>query len=228
MYRVVIVEDEYMIAMLNRSFTERDKRFSVVGEFAEGKKALSYLCNNPVDLLILDVYMPRMTGLELLSALRQAGLHIQVIMVTAAHERETLAECMQQGVVDYLIKPFSPARFQQALDTFCQKQEALQGTGQVNQAEVDKLLYTPPVRPSVPKGLQARTLEHIRAHLSQEEQTCETLAGKVGLSVVTVRRYLQFLLQQEEIQSRMNYDTGGRPSMVYTQEKQTSTPCGQT
>ena len=70
MYRVVIVEDDPMVSLLNRTFVERDARFQVVQSFQDGRAALAWLEQNPADLAVLDVYMPLFTGLELLHALR--------------------------------------------------------------------------------------------------------------------------------------------------------------
>lgn len=226
MYKVAIVEDDIMVSMLNRSFTEKDKRFQVVKEFSSGKLALSWLMSHPVDLLILDVYMPAINGVELLRELRARGSKVDIIVVTAAHETQTLNELLKMGVIDYLVKPFTGKRFQQALDGFCQQRAALEGKNRVNQSDIDKLLYVAPAKQTVPKGLQQKTLEKVRTQLSQKEElTCEEIAGKTGLSIVTARRYLNFMLESGEAESRINYDTGGRPCAVYRKmENKTGLP----
>ena len=87
-----------------------------------------------------------------------------------------------------------------------------------SQEELDALLSGSSSPEDVPKGLQSRTLERIRTHLAQAPEegcTCESLAAQAGLSSVTVRRYLTYLTQQGEVVSRVNYDTGGRPSLLY-------------
>ena len=89
MYRVVIVEDDPMVSLLNRTFVERDARFQVVQSFQDGRAALAWLEQNPADLAVLDVYMPLFTGLELLHALRGQGVGIDAIMVTAANDAPT-------------------------------------------------------------------------------------------------------------------------------------------
>ena len=78
MYRVVIVEDDPMVSLLNRTFVERDARFEVVQSFQDGRAALAWLEQNPADLAVLDVYMPLFTGLELLHALRGQGVGLIV------------------------------------------------------------------------------------------------------------------------------------------------------
>ena len=71
MYRVVIVEDDPMVSLINHTYVERDTRFQVVQSFQNGRMALEWLEQNPVDLVVLDVYMPLFTGEELLRALRR-------------------------------------------------------------------------------------------------------------------------------------------------------------
>ena len=66
MYRTVIVEDDPMIATINQTFLGRDPRFALSASFHSGLDAMPWLRTHRTDLLILDVYMPRMTGLELL------------------------------------------------------------------------------------------------------------------------------------------------------------------
>ena len=214
-YRAVIVEDDPMIAAINRSFLARDPRFALAAGFRTGEEALDWLRRRPADLLILDVYMPRMNGLELLRALRAEEIFLDAVMVTAANDSRTVDALLKLGVVDYLVKPFTAQRFQQALDAFCRHREALSAHESVSQAELDSLLAGPHV---LPKGLQADTLERVRARLGQappEGCTCEALAEWTGLSSVTVRRYLTYLVGRGEASSRMNYDTGGRPSLLY-------------
>ncbi len=217
MFKVAIVEDDHMVSMLNKSFTCRDKRFQVMKEFSSGKTALPWLLENPVDLVIMDVYMPMLTGPELLWQLRGSGSGVDVIVVTAAHDTQTLEDLLKMGVVDYLVKPFTAQRFQQALDTFCHKHLALKGQTRVSQAEIDLILSGPATaRMPLPKGLQEKTVELIRRELYElEEGTCEEIAAKAGVSMVTARRYLNYLLENWEAESRTRYDTGGRPCAVY-------------
>ena len=113
-YQAVIVEDDPMIASIDQNFLERDPRFHLAASFRSGQDALPWLLRHPADLLILDVYMPRMTGLELLRELRSFGITSDVVMVTAANDSKTVDALLKLGVADYLVKPFTPRRFQQA------------------------------------------------------------------------------------------------------------------
>ena len=217
MYQTVIVEDDPTISLLHRTFQARDNRFALAHAFSNGHEALEWLLHHTADLIILDVYMPRMTGLELLRTLRMEGIGIDVIMVTAANDSKTVDALLKLGVTDYLVKPFAASRFQQALDTFCQHREAVSHDN-VSQQELDALFPSAAPAVSIPKGLQTRTLDRIRACLRQIPQagaTCETIADCSGFSTVTVRRYLTYLVSQGEAVTQVNYDTGGRPCMLY-------------
>ena len=84
MIRVIIVEDDPMVAQLNGAFLDRMEGFAVQGIFANGQEALEYLQENPVELALVDVYMPVCSGVELLRQMRGSGIQTAVIMITAA------------------------------------------------------------------------------------------------------------------------------------------------
>ena len=167
MYQVVIVEDDPMVAMLNRRYTEKDPRFRVCRECPDGRAALEYLRAHPADLVILDMYMPQMDGLDVLRQLRAAGVSTDVIMITAASDTATVEAAMRLGVVDYLVKPFEYERFRQALDAFDRRRQAIRSES-VNQQQLDELLHRgttvpagekPEEKPEgkpLPKGLQPK------------------------------------------------------------------------
>ena len=126
--------------------------------------------------------------------------------------------------MDYLIKPFSGARFQQALEKFLSRQDAFHDLESFNQQHIDAILSSGSSKTieQLPKGIQDQTLETVRNFLERNpdtEFTGEEIADKVGLSRVTVRRYMNFLLEKGEISGNMNYETGGRPCMLYKVNK---------
>ena len=211
-----------MIASINQTFLSRDPRFSLAAVFHSGQEALEWLRKRPVELLILDVYMPRMSGLELLRELRRRGIGIDAVMVTAANDGATVDTLLKMGVVDYLVKPFTVERFQQALDTFCRHKEAVHGQA-VTQGELDKLFAPPDSGDrSAPKGLQESTLKLIWDCLHAapaQGLPSEAISKQTNLSVVTVRRYANYLVERGEACSTVNYDTGGRPCRLYQLKK---------
>ena len=218
MYRTVIIDDEPAIVRLHQSFLQQDPRFQLDRSFHSGSEGLDYLLRRNVDLVILDNYMPRLSGLELLRNLRSAGVTTDVILVTAANDSKTVDSLLKLGVTDYLVKPFTARRFQQALDTFCRQREAISARSSVSQEELDRLLSGGGKDTSPPKGLQPQTLALIRRCLEEgppEGCTSEYIAEKSALSTVTVRRYLRHLTDIGTAVSETIYGTGGRPSHRY-------------
>lgn len=220
MYKVLIVEDDPMVAMINEQFVSRHKDFVVAHKCNDGKSALEYLDENEVDLIILDVYMPYMDGFETLRQIRKKQISVDVIMVTAANEREQLKEGLHLGVVDYLVKPFTFERFKVALDKFIAQVEALKDLDKVNQKNIDFLIdkSRKTTNELYPKGIQEKTLQTIMEHLKENKNkwlTGDEIAEKIGLTGVTVRRYMTHLAETGMIIADMNYETGGRPCMLY-------------
>lgn len=221
MYQVVIVEDDPMVSFLNRTYTERDSRFQVSQTFQNGREALNWLSHHAADLLILDVYMPGLTGAQLLQQLRDRRVEVDALMVTAANDARTVDGLLKLGVVDYLVKPFTMERFQRALDTFCRHRETVAG-GAVSQDRLDQIFSAPapPGERDIPKGLQESTLTLVRNCLREappQGLPSDALSRKTGLSTVTVRRYVNYLVSRGEAVSTVNYETGGRPCRLYRQ-----------
>jgi response regulator of citrate/malate metabolism len=231
-FEVIIVEDDPMVAQINQRYLSQVPRLALAGVCHDGLAALELLRRKPVDLVVLDLYMPEMDGLELLRAMRREGFQAEAIMVTAASDAKQIDELLRLGVVDYLVKPFTESRFIEALEKWLARRRALDSANQLSQQAIDSLLGwpSPPAQPAppppasaqgqpeLPKGLQAATLSLILKALPAPGaafMSCESLASKSGLSKVTVRRYLNHLAERGAVESVVAYDTGGRPSVKF-------------
>ena len=218
-YKVLIVDDDPMVAMINEQYVCKNKQFKVVGSCRNGQDALNFLEKNPADLVIMDVYMPDMDGLETLKNIRQKKIQTEVIMVTAANDVATLEDTMHLGVIDFLIKPFAYERFQIALEKFISNRNAFRESPVLNQSSVDSIITNAQKvsGKEYPKGIQEKTLGLIRDYFEKNSGwlSGEIIAENVGLSSVTIRRYMNFLVGSGEVEESINYETGGRPSMLY-------------
>ena len=225
-YQVMIVEDDPMVAAINKKYTETVPGFRVAGIFRNGAEGLEYLRENHVDLVILDYYMPEMNGDVFMDRIREEGIQVSVIMVTSANSADTVRSLLLKGVRDYLIKPFELERFQAALERFRSNKELLTGAGSgMDQSELDRLFAgnagsTVERNKSLelPKGLNEKTLQMVRSRMKEnagKKMTSEEIALMVGLSRITVRRYLGYLQDSGELTSEIDYRTGGRPGILY-------------
>ena len=226
MIRTMIVEDDPMVAQIHRQYLERLQGFSIDGVFSSGATALTYLEKHNNDLIILDVYMPTMTGIQLLRRLRAIGVKSSIIMVTAAVDTNVISDALALGVVDYLIKPFSYERFQEAINRYLNKVRLLKSKQVIDQTELDSLINNSmlanPKNTELSKGLNQKTLETIAAQLKKhgsEQCTCEGISKECNLSKVTIRRYLNYLIDIGEVENTIDYETGGRPRTLYYLKK---------
>ena len=223
MIKTVIVEDDLMVASINQQFALKTPGVNVIATFHNGKDALAFLNKTKVDLLLLDFYMPEITGLELLAKLRNEGNDVDVIMITAANDAVHINEALHLGIVDYLVKPFKYERFSEAMDKYMLRKTVMKKGMKFTQKDIDQLIHLQkPSKQSkemdLQKGLQRQTLDKIRNSLSNHENeylTSEQIASETELSKVTVRRYMNYLIEQNEITSVVDYSTGGRPSILY-------------
>ena len=218
-YKVLIVEDDPMVAMINEQYVCKNTQFVVAGSCRNGQEALDFLKDNKVDLIVLDVYMPVMDGIETLKKIREQKIPTEVIMVTAANDTSTLEDTMYLGVLDYLIKPFAFERFQIALEKFASKVESLRTKTVLDQSNIDSIMRNNLTvsEKAYPKGIQEKTLSLIQDFFKKHPgyQTGDSIAEETGLSCVTVRHYMNYLVEKGEITESINYETGGRPSSLY-------------
>ena len=223
MYKVLIVEDDPMVAMINEQYIKRNKNFTLVGKCGDGMSALGSLEKTDIDLIILDVYMPKMNGFETLREIRNRQITVDVIMVTAANDIDSLEEALHLGVVDYLVKPFTFDRFQMALEKYIAKINALKDIEKLNQSNIDSIIVNSRknTQDLFPKGIQEKTMQCIMDYLRENSGvwfTGDQIAGEIGLTGVTVRRYMNYLSESGRVIGEMNYETGGRPCMLYKVE----------
>lgn len=226
MIKVLVVEDDPMVAELNRRYIERIEDFTFCGIVKNGEEALAVLNEKNIDLILLDIFMPNMNGLELLSKIRQQNVSVDVIVVSAARENQSIQMALRNGAVDYLIKPFEFERFQAALVAFKKRLQAIRGETGLSQKDLDQQIFAkiPHKDIELPKGLDRNTIKRVWGHIldRQEEFTAEEMAQYVGLSPVSIRKYLKYFQSMDLLHVEISYGSVGRPVYRYrcNREKQ--------
>jgi response regulator of citrate/malate metabolism len=215
----LIVDDDFMSASVHRAYTERLAGFTVVGEAHTGEEALALARRLQPDLVLLDIYLPDMSGLEVMRRLRTEELPVDVIAVTAAKDVETLRGAMQGGVLHYLVKPFLFDTFRERLERYATLKRRLEKMREASQEDVDKLfsLLRAEGRDGLPKGISSPTLGLVVEALrdANEALTAIEVADRAGISRGTARRYLDYLATVGTVELSLRYGAAGRPEHLY-------------
>jgi response regulator of citrate/malate metabolism len=221
MIRTLVVEDDFRVAELHRAYTERVPGFTVVGTASTGAEAVAMVARMRPELVLLDIHLPDMSGIEVIRRLREPGGHaVDIIAITAAKEVDTLRAAMQGGVLHYLVKPFRFAAFEERLRSYAAARERLARLDEADQREIDRLfalLRSSGGPADLPKGLSPATLSLVLRALREAggATSAEDVAAAAGLSRVTARRYLDHLAQVGQVELRMRYGGPGRPEHRY-------------
>lgn len=224
--RVLIVEDDPMVAEINRKYTEAVKGFAVVKMVRKGDEALEQVPRIRPDLIILDNYLPEKTGLEILNVLRRDEWPIDVIMITAADDAHTVTRAFRQGIVAYITKPFTFERYRSVLEAYRDFRFQTGKKKTLGQAEIDSLAARGSGRlnlelSKMPKNYNSQTRDLIINFLvgQHSAQSAEEIAVKAGLSRVTARRYLEYLVEQGQVRRTLDYLAVGRPVHRFHMQK---------
>ncbi|WP_280382856.1 response regulator [Nocardia wallacei] len=224
--RVLIVEDEPRIAEAHRSYLDRLPDFDAVAVVQTGRDALRAAARaaeagEPIELVLLDIGLPDISGLEVTAALARMRPRPDVIAITSARDLEMVRAAVAHGVALYLLKPFTYAAFREKMDRYLEFRAALpNGEATVTQHDIDRAfsaLRTADPKATAPKGIAPQTLEEVsRAVRAAAEGLSATETGRaVGVSRVTAWRYLERLAEDGVVDRRTDYGRAGRPQVRY-------------
>lgn len=218
---VLVVDDDFMVARVHRAFVDRVEPFRVVGVASTGEQAARAVDELHPDLVLLDLYLPDVFGLDVIPRLRTAGHDCDVMVISAARETDAVRGAVRHGVVDYLLKPFEFDDLRARLERYAVQRGRVLATVVHGQADVDRVLAgaaapaSPPA--TLPKGLSVETAALIERTLRTAQDTlsaaeCATLAG---ISRVSARRYLEHFHSIGNAEVTLRYGAAGRPERRY-------------
>ncbi|MCU4186697.1 response regulator [Acidiferrimicrobium sp. IK] len=221
MIRTLVVDDDFRVAELHAAFVERAAGFEVVGRAHTSRQALEAAVTLQPHLVLLDLYLPDLPGLELLARFRALDHAPDVIVVTAARDVATVRAAMRNGALHYLVKPFDARRLVEQLDAYRRWQADITRLAEASQDDVDRLygrIGAPPPGPGGHSRADEPTaqliLEALRA--AAEPLTANEVATAVGISRPTAQRYLAWLHEHGHVERQLRYGNAGRPSHRYS------------
>lgn len=220
MIKVLVIDDDFMVAKVHSGFVNNEPGFSVVGVAHSAKDALTAATVLSPDLVLLDIHLPDMNGLDLLQRLRDIQPDLDVLVISAAREMDTVRRALRGGIVHYLMKPFSREDLHERLEHYLKTYQPLhQADQELQQADVNRLFgLSGQNRRPLPKGCSAETMtlvEKIVKEAAQPISATET-AEKLGTSRVSARRYLEYLAEENLAQVNLRYGGVGRPERRYS------------
>lgn len=218
MTSVLVVDDDFMVARVHARFVERTEGFEVAGVAASGQEALQLAARLDPDLVLLDVHLPDLGGLDVLARLREQGSRAGVIMVTAERDADTVRSALAGGAMQYVVKPFEQQDLAERLHRVRGALLAL-GEGATDQESIDRAFGA--ARSSsgptaLPKGLSRETARLVEGLLADaDDVSASDAAERLGLSRVTARRYLEHFVSTGQAEVRLRYGGAGRPERRY-------------
>ena len=227
---IVLIEDDPMVREVNRQFIERVEGFEIVAMASNGIEGIEKIKQHKPQLVFMDIFMPKLGGIDTLTQIRSEHLQVDVIAVTAANDQPTIQQMLQLGVFDYIMKPFTFERMEQTLINYRQFKQQLSAQDDFTQQQLDAMIQKGTVDIQVaeplalqvqtdelPKGFNKATLEKVLAYLQHKEQgaSADDVAANVGVARVTARRYLDLMEKRKMIQVDSVYGNIGRPINIY-------------
>ena len=239
MIRTLVVDDDPDIARLHARYVAALEGFEVAGVLERGGPVLAFLEEEHVDLILLDVNLPDMDGLQVLEDLRGSGHDTGVIMITAASERNTVRFAVGRGVDDYLVKPFTVNDFNRRLEAFRESRTEVvaQAGPTLAQGDIDSMLRAgeperrgdgkaapraAALNAPLPKGFSQPTVnlvgQALRAAAGADgsgDMSAAEISETCGISRVSARRYLEMMAGRGLAELRPKYGAPGRPEHRY-------------
>jgi response regulator of citrate/malate metabolism len=218
--RVLVVDDDFMIAKMHGKYIDSQSGYQLIGIVYTYEQALSAITELNPDLILLDVYLPVHSGIDLLRSIRNQNSPCDIILITASKEREIVEEGFRLGVFDYLIKPFDLEHLTNSLIKYAQFRSHLSSNSELNQNSLDdlkKLRTSKSPSAQLQKGIDLRTLDRIKHYLKLQPdfQNSDEIAHSAGVSRSTVRNYLIYLTEENIVEELLQYGTVGRPQRLY-------------
>ena len=211
-FRVLIVDDDFHVAKLHAAYVDSVAGFLALPPAGSASLALQAIHSLRPDLVLLDVYLPDASGLDLLHQ-----LDVDTMILSAASDTASLRLAFRRGALGYLLKPFTAESLSQQLRSYARYRRILAQPGNVTQDTVERAKRAlipgdviPSARPR--SATEAAVLESLEPG---EQYSAAEVATRVGVSRATAQRYLSALADDGAVDIQLRYGTTGRPEHRY-------------
>ncbi len=195
---VLVVDDHPLVRQGIRAFLETQPDVSVVGEAASGEEALRVLAQHVPDVVLMDLVMPGMDGVEATRQVKRASPRTQVIVLTSYHEDEHIFPAFRAGALSYLLKDVSPAELADAIRRAARGEAVLHP--RVAARVIQELHGGRADTPNALSELSDRELEIL--HLIADGRSNADIADKLVISEKTVKGHVSNILSKLHLADR--------------------------
>ncbi|MEI7899832.1 MAG: response regulator transcription factor [bacterium] len=190
--RIALVEDNTQFRQVLETYLNRAPGFVCVSAYADPRVALCHLAQDKPDVVLMDLQLPGMTGIECVKELRQIAPEIRVIMLTVFEQDEQVFQALQAGAYGYLVKRTPPAKILEAI------LEVHAGGSPMSAHIARKVVASFHQASAVTLSPQER---EVLTHLSHGH-TYTHIAAQMGITVHTVRNYIRRSYEKLQVHSR--------------------------
>jgi len=198
--KILIVDDHLVVREGLKMILETEEKYNVIGQAANGKEALGFMEKYSPDLVLMDLYMPQMNGLETMEAMNSRGIQIPVVILTTYNEDEWMMQGLALGAKGYLLKDTDREHLFRTIDA------ALRGETLLQPDILSRVMAAQRAR------LQPTPTERIASSLTEKEQQVlqaaaqglrsKEIAALLDISERTVKAYLTNVYNKLGVDSR--------------------------
>lgn len=199
--RILLADDHPLFRSGLSSLLGQQPDFEVVGEASNGEEALQKTRELMPDLILMDVYMPGMGGLEATRRLKQSLPYVTIIMVTASEDDKDLFESIKAGAQGYLLKNLDPDEFFRTLRGVCRGEAPISRTTATKILGEFARLSRRAREPRPHESLSPRERE-VLERLTKGKANKE-IAASLGISENTVKNHLKNILEKLHLENRV-------------------------
>ena len=209
---VLVVDDDFHVGGLHRDIVAACPGYTALEPVRGVRAARAAVRDLQPDLVICDVYLPDGDGIAFV-----AELDVDAIMISAASDGVTVRRALRAGALDYLIKPFEPARLSERLEAYRRFRNLIAEDRPLDQDTIERAQRVLHGRDGAVASVSRSTTEKLIIELLQDgESSASAIATRAGLSRATAQRHLAVLATRGDVEVSLRYGSTGRPEHRYS------------
>ncbi|MDD4570676.1 MAG: response regulator transcription factor [Tepidanaerobacteraceae bacterium] len=197
---VILADDHVLMRKGLKKILEMEEDIEVIGEASDGTEAIEEVMDKRPHVLLLDINMPKLNGIEVTKALKKKGIDTKIVILTVYDDREYLLELIKLGISGYVLKDIEPQGLLEAVRSASRGETYIQpNLTRALVAEYNRLTQ-PITKDGVKKHLTAREKE-VLANIAEGMSNGE-ISNKLGISEKTVKNHVSSILRKLNLMDR--------------------------